>query len=154
MKNLLLIILIPFLIFTACDEDEKVLITYEEQLAIDINKIKNYLSENELVADSTESGLFYIIDEEGTGSYPTLDSIVEVQYTGKYLDEQVFDSGTIEYRLDAFILGWQEGIPLFNEGGRGKLFIPSGLGYGAYDYRTIPGNSVLIFDIELINVSN
>lgn len=152
MKNILFLVVISVFIFGSCDKDEDVVLTYEEQLAVDIKKIENYLSENELVADSTESGIFYIIEEEGTGSYPALDSIVEVNYVGMYLNEQVFDSGTVDYRLDGFILGWQEGIPLFKEGGSGKLFIPSGLGYGAYDYYSIPGNSILIFEIELINV--
>ena len=51
------------------------------------------------------------------------------------------------------IQGWQEGIPLFSEGGIGKLLIPSALGYGNRSVGNIPENSVLIFDVELMDVN-
>jgi FKBP-type peptidyl-prolyl cis-trans isomerase FkpA len=155
MKKLLLIIC-SIAILASCDDDEDVRLTYDEQLKVDIEKIENYLEQKGLTADSTGSGLFYIIDEEGTGSRPTLDSLVVVTFEGRFLDnDQVFDSGTTEeYPLGGYIYGWREGIALFKEGGSGTLYIPSGLGYGAFDYYTIPGNSVLIFDIELIDVKS
>ena len=155
MKKLLLIVF-SIAILASCDDDETVRLTYEEQLKVDIEKIENYLDQKELTADSTGSGLFYIIDEEGTGSRPTLDSLVSVQYVGKFLEtEEIFDSGTTEdYPLSGFIYGWQEGIALLKEGGSGTLYIPSGLGYGAIDYYTIPGNSILIYEVELIDVKS
>jgi len=151
MKKILVLLSVIAILFVACEDDS---LSYEEQLAIDIEKIQTYIVDSSLTAQSTESGLYYIIEEEGTGNYPTVDSTVNITYTGMFLDGEEFDSGTIEYELGAFILGWQEGVPLFKEGGSGRLFIPSGLGYGSEDYRGISKNSVLMFDIELLEISN
>lgn len=117
--------------------------------------IEQYLEDNGLTAQSTESGLYYIIDVPGTGTQPTVSSTTKVKYKGYLTTGFVFDesvsTGTT-FALSDVILGWQEGIPLFKEGGKGKLFIPSGLGYGDQAKSTIPANSVLIFEIELIDV--
>ena len=59
---------------------------------------------------------------------------------------------TFTYALSGLIKGWQIGIPLMKKGGKSTFFIPSELGYGANSTGTFPANSVLIFDIELINV--
>ena len=99
--------------------------------------------------------LYYIVEEEGNGTYPNLSAIVEVNYKGTLLDGTVFDEGTVSnYPLYVYINGWQEGIRLFSEGGRGTLFVPSKLGYGTTSSTTIPANSVLIFEIELVNVKD
>jgi len=126
-----------------------------EQLAEDVKKIEKYLSEKGLTAQKTDSGLHYIITKQGTGSNPTLSSKVTVKYKGYYLDGKVFDqtsgTSTATFNLTGVIQGWQEGIPLLKKGGSGQFFVPSGLGYGPDDYSGIPGNSVLIFDVDLIN---
>lgn len=156
MKKILYVLIVAIsVMFVACNDDSGYdVLSYEEQLALDIEKIQTYLTDSSLTAESTESGLHYIIEEEGTGSYPTVDSTVNVKYVGMLLNGDVFDEGTIKAKLGQFIYGWQEGIPLFNEGGSGTLFIPSSLGYGYYSVGSIPANSVLVFDIELIGVSN
>lgn len=126
----------------------------EEQLAKDTKKIKQYLSDNGLTAQSTASGLHYIIEVEGTGGHPDIDSEVTVDYKGYFLDGEVFDDGGAApavFTLNGVIDGWQEGIPLFKKGGKGKLFIPSGLGYGPSGYLDIPSNAVLAFDVELVD---
>jgi FKBP-type peptidyl-prolyl cis-trans isomerase FkpA len=152
MKFLKIVIsLIPVIFFTACDEDDY---DAEAQLKKDIALIENYLLENDLTAQSLESGLYYIIEEQGTGSKPDLQSRVTVAYTGKLLNGDVFDSGTITLYVYEFIEGWKEGLQLFNEGGKGQLFVPSTLAYGNKDQETIPANSVLIFDIHLQAVWN
>jgi len=153
MKKLLFIFAVLSIVFISCD-DETDDLTYEEQLAKDIELIQDYLNEKGLTATAGEDGLYYIIEEEGTGSTPTLDSTVKVSYIGKYLDDEIFGSGNSEAKLREFILGWQLGIPYFKEGGSGTLYLPSGLGYGKHGYGTIPKNKVLIFDIELIEVSD
>ena len=67
----------------------------------------------------------------------------------------IFDQTTsgagFSFGLDGVIKGWTEGIPKFTKGSKGKLFIPAHLGYGLKDYNDIPGGSVLIFDIHLID---
>ncbi len=134
---------------TACDKDEN---DAALQLEIDKEIIENYLSANQLTAESTASGLYYIIDNQGDGIKPSISSTVTVNYTGKLTDDTVFDSGTASFPLSNVIEGWQEGIPLFNAGGTGKLIIPSCLAYGSQGSGSIPPNTVLVFDIYLISV--
>lgn len=153
MNKTIFFLVFSLVVLAACNDDDNTL-SYEKRLAVDIDKIENYLIENDLTAESTESGLYYFIENEGTGSNPSIDSTVKISYTGKFLDNTTFDSGIIELELSQLILGFQEGIPLFKEGGNGKLFVPSALGYGIYSKNNIPGNSVLIFDIKLIEVSD
>ncbi|MDW5288528.1 FKBP-type peptidyl-prolyl cis-trans isomerase [Formosa sp. PL04] len=119
-------------------------------------EIIDYIDDNNLDAQSTDSGLYYVIDEQGTGEKPTGTSQVTVNYKGYYTDGEVFDESTTEvsFYLDSVIEGWTEGLQLFNEGGSGKLLIPSALAYGKYGIAgAIPGGAVLIFDVELISVN-
>ena len=119
-------------------------------------QIVKYIADNQLNAVKTESGLYYVIDEPGTGKQPTANSNVTVAYKGYYTNKTVFDPGSTtgaSFSLQQVIKGWTEGIPYFKEGGSGKLLIPASLGYGSYDYNGIPGGSVLIFDVKLISVN-
>ena len=119
-------------------------------------EIITYIADNELEAQKTESGLYYIIEEPGTGEQPTASSNVTVAYKGYFTNNTVFDESDedgISFPLNGVISGWTEGIPYFKEGGKGKLLVPSHLGYGAEYYNGIPGGSTLIFDINLIKVN-
>lgn len=119
-------------------------------------QIVKYISDNQLNATKTESGLYYVIDEAGTGKQPTSTSNVTVAYKGYFTNKTVFDPGSttgISLNLQQVIKGWTEGIPYFKEGGSGKLLIPATLGYGSYNNNSIPGGSVLIFDVKLISVN-
>ena len=120
------------------------------------NEIKAYIQENKLEAVRTESGLYYVIDEAGTGKQPTANSNVTVAYKGFFTNKKVFDQSSekgISFSLQKVIQGWTEGIPYFKEGGSGILLVPSHLAYGSYDYLGIPGGSVLIFNVKLISVN-
>lgn len=128
-------------------------IDFETKNEADIIK---YIEDNDLDANRTDSGLYYIIDEEGTGTRPTGNSNVTVAYKGYFLDGSVFDQSNadgISFGLNQVIKGWTEGIPLFKEGGKGVLLIPSNLGYGINGRATIPRGAVLVFDIKLISVN-
>jgi len=136
-------------IFVSCSEDS----SFEPQTEADIIK---YIEKNNLDTTKTSSGLYYMIENEGTGTRPTRTSNVTVAYKGYFLDGTVFDkSGAngISFPLNGVIQGWTEGIPLFKEGGKGKLIVPSNLGYGANGRGLIPGGAVLVFDINLISVN-
>jgi len=130
----------------------------EDQAAIDKSEIEQYLLDNNLTAESTPEGICYIIEKEGTGSRPDLSSTVTVHYEGSLLDGTIFDSSYARGQKATFPLlgvidGWKIGIPLFKEGGKGTLLIPSELGYGSRGSgATIPGDAVLRFDIELFDV--
>jgi FKBP-type peptidyl-prolyl cis-trans isomerase FkpA len=121
----------------------------------DMEKIEDYLTENNLIAEQTASGVYYIITKEGAGGHPNLLSNVTVKYKGYLLNGEVFDettgSDTATFPLQGVIEGWQIAIPLLQRGGKGTFFIPSHLGYGSQSVPGIPRNSVLVFDVELIN---
>ena len=128
----------------------------DDESISDMETIENYLTENNLTAQSTSSGLYFIIDLPGEGDKPTVANTVTVHYQGYFLNGNVFDSSyqrgmPAEFPLDRVILGWQEGIPLFARGGKGTLIIPSELAYGSNPPPGIPANEVLAFDVELLD---
>jgi FKBP-type peptidyl-prolyl cis-trans isomerase FkpA len=128
----------------------------QDQSKKDEKIITDYIAANKLDARATGSGLYYVISTEGTGKQPASNSNVIVRYKGYLTDGTVFDqsnaSGYVT-SLTQVIKGWQEGIPYFKKGGSGKLLIPSALGYGSQAVSRIPANSVLIFDIDLLEVN-
>lgn len=153
MKKISFLLLMALaMVFYSCKKDEN--LSPEDQLTKDIELIEQYLTDHDLVAESTSSGLHYIIETPGIGEHPTANSTVTVQYKGYLLNGNEFDSGTVTFPLANVIQGWVEGIPKFKKLGRGKLFIPSGLGYGPPGSSNIAPNTVLIFDIHLISFTN
>lgn len=116
-------------------------------------QMQAYITANGITATKHPSGLYYQIITPGTGATPTINSTVNVTYAGKYTNNTAFDGRTISFRLAEVIEGWQIGIPLIKKGGKIKLIIPPALGYGCYDNRGIPGNSVLVFDVDLLDVN-
>lgn len=137
------------LLFLSCSKEAD----FEPQTEADILK---YIEDNNLEATKTNSGLYYVINKQGTGTRPISSSNVTVAYKGYFLDGNVFDQSNSEgssFGLNQVIAGWTEGIQLFKEGGEGILLIPYNLGYGASQVRSIPGGSVLVFDIKLISVN-
>lgn len=138
------------LLFISCSEDS---INYDAKNEADIVE---YIANNNLDAKKSNSGLYYVVSNEGSGTRPVSNSNVTVAYKGYYLNGKTFDqSGSegISFNLQQVIKGWTEGITYFKEGGSGVLLVPSKLGYGSSKVRTIPGGSVLIFDIELLKVN-
>jgi peptidylprolyl isomerase len=107
---------------------------------------------------TTESGLQYLVLEEGTGTeHPTKNSKVTVHYHGTLIDGTVFDSSVergepISFALKQVIKGWQEGLTYMVEGQKVRLFIPSQLAYGKGGSGPIPPSATLIFDVELISI--
>jgi len=128
-----------------------------KQNAIDEQLIADYAKEKNLTLQKTEKGVYYVIEKEGTGTeHPTLASTLTVHYHGTLLNGSVFDSSvdrgkSIDFPLSRVIVGWQDGIPVLTKGGKGKFIIPSSLGYGSRAAGKIPANSVLVFDVELID---
>jgi len=151
MKRVFLFLLVSLLsLHCKKDEDEN-----QNQTEIDKEIILQYIADNELDAINIGSGLYYVDEVTGTGENPDPSSTVRVAYTGYFTDGQVFDQSNVEgvsFGLNQVIQGWTMGIPFFKEGGRGKLLIPSELAYGNRPRQGIPANSVLIFDIHLIEV--
>lgn len=127
--------------------------------AEDDAKMQAYISANGINATKHGSGLYYQIIEPGSGTTPTLNSQVTVKYSGRFTNNAVFDqSDSQQFFLGQLIPGWQIGIPLIAKGGKIKLIIQPSLAYGCEDVKdrngntVVPGNSVLVFDIELLDV--
>ncbi len=103
-----------------------------------------------------ESGLMYMITQEGTGAYATEQDSVQVEYVGKLTNGTVFDSSEagkpVTFNLGRVIPGFTEGLQKVKEGGKIRLFIPSALAYRDMDQGPIPPYSTLIFDITLVKV--
>ena len=138
------------LVFVSCTAKKA-----EKQAQTDDAILQQYIQENGLTAQKTTSGLYYVIENQGTGLPCNSNSYVKVSYKGYFTDGVVFDESDtqgISFSLNGVIKGWTEGIPYFKEGGNGKLLLPSALAYGKSGTSGIPPNSVLIFDVKLIQV--
>lgn len=105
-----------------------------------------------------ESGLQYKVEKMGEGDKPALEDRVKVHYTGKLLNGEVFDSSVERgepavFGLRGVIKGWTEILQLMPVGSKWTVYIPSDLAYGERGGGDkIPGNSTLIFDIELLEI--
>lgn len=132
---------------TACKKENQ-----NEQAEIDDAIIKEYLANNNITATEHESGLYYVIKKEGTGGHPNLTHTVVVDYKGYLLDGTVFDesANAVELSLEKMITGFQIGLNLLKPGGSGTFYIPSMLAYGDIQHGDIPPNSILIFEVELV----
>jgi FKBP-type peptidyl-prolyl cis-trans isomerase FkpA len=150
MRKLIFAFIVLALFVSSCGEKQVVTQAQLDQLAIE-----KYLTDNNLDAQSTTSGLYYIIIAAGGSEKPASDASIKVGYVGKLINGNIFDqSTTFTGGLNDMISGWKEGIPLIGAGGKIKLFIPSALGYGSHAYGSIPANSVLIFDVTLHSFTN
>jgi len=107
---------------------------------------------------TTESGLQYLITEQGSGKKPAATDTVKVHYKGTFIDGKEFDSSfkrnaPATFPLNGVIKGWTEGLQLLNEGGKATLFVPGDLAYGDNGRPGIPPGSMLIFEVELLEVN-
>jgi FKBP-type peptidyl-prolyl cis-trans isomerase FkpA len=125
-----------------------------------IKVITDYLAAKKINATKTGKGTFVVITQQGTGPKAEVGKFLTVKYAGKHLgSDSVFQANTypgLELGVGAVIGGWDEGLQLFNEGGKGTLYIP---GFLAYGKNPPPGSPFkidepLVFDIEVVKVSN
>ena len=135
-------------------------------------KLANYVSKNKLDPKKTDSGLQYIVKEEGSGNNAVVGDTVVVNYTGSLVSGKIFDTNDAElakkentfnpmrqyepirFRVghDPVIQGWTEGLQLLNKGSKATLLVPSSIGYGERGGGSIPPYAPLIFDVELVDI--
>jgi FKBP-type peptidyl-prolyl cis-trans isomerase FkpA len=127
-----------------------------------VDSVRAYLDSNNIEATLHPSGFYYKITEPGTGpDSVNLCTQVLINYKGQLTNGSVFDQqNNVIFVLGSLIEGWKKGIPLLKKGGVIRLFIPPALGYGNQDVENaqgqivIPANSVLVFDVTLIDYMN
>ncbi len=113
-----------------------------------------YVEQNDLNPARTDSGLRFILDEFGTGRIPVPSDQVLVNYTGSFLNGDVFESfDGVDFRLTQVIRGWTEGLQLLAEGGTITLLIPSELAYGSAGLPpSIGPDTPLVFEVDLVSI--
>ena len=132
----------------------------KKALTENVTKGAAHLAENAKKAGVkvTASGLQYEVITEGKGAKPKATDTVKVHYEGKLLDGTVFDSSIkrkepVSFPLNQVIAGWTEGVQLMSVGSKYKFTIPSALAYGEQGSGPITPNSVLIFEVELLEIA-
>lgn len=154
-------------------EDKKRAERAVELVAAEGKTIEAFIQEKGLTASKTESGLYYVIEQEGTGEATTPGTTMYVNYAGYLLDGTLFDTSMpdvakannifdtertyealpVNVGMGQVIPGWDEGLMLLKKGSKGKFIIPSPLGYGENGAGAmIPPNSILVFDVEVTDV--
>ncbi|MDQ3290082.1 MAG: FKBP-type peptidyl-prolyl cis-trans isomerase [Bacteroidota bacterium] len=144
------------------DQQKMMMEFMEKQNKKDEQIIQEYVKKEGLKAQKTASGLYYIINQPGNGAPAKAGQTVSVKYKGTLLNGKVFDTSDnpqlggkpFQFTLgqSQVIRGWDEGIALLNKGAKGTLIVPSTMAYGPQEQRDIPANSVLRFDVELVDV--
>ena len=159
-KKLFFMLALP-LVLAACNKSSPIgncefTTTTAVASAAEIANLKAYLDANSLPATQHASGIFYKINTQGSGITPVVCSDVTVKYSGRLTTSSTpFDQNTtgVTFTLGQLIAGWQIGIPLIQKGGSVILYIPPSLGYGSAGAgASIPPNSYLVFNIDLLNV--
>jgi FKBP-type peptidyl-prolyl cis-trans isomerase FkpA len=159
MKRIFTVIVL-FLTLLSCKKTSSPACPYTDSpktaTAAEIAALQAYINANALPATQHSSGIFYTINTSGTATSVGLCSTVYVRYIGRLLSTgAVFENKsttTVSFTLGEVITGWQKGIPLVGKTGTITLYIPPSLAYGASAAGTIPANSYLIFDVQLIDV--
>lgn len=129
----------------------------KSQAQKDENIIIEYATTKGLDVSRTNSGLYYLITDEGAGPKVKKGDNLVANYKGYFTDGKEFDSSykrnrPMEFRHGQMVAGWNEGLLLMNKGGKAQFLIPSHLGYGGRGFPgAVPPNKVIIFDLELLN---
>ena len=143
---------------TGCLQDE--IFDEDAQLQTDIALIEESLADNNIEADTLmPSEIRIVVTEEGTGEGAKFGDTVIADYTGYLLDGTEFDSSEdrspltfVLQRGDQVIPAWDIAFEGLKKGSKATFWAPSGLCYGQNGSGTIPPNSVLIFDVEVVDI--
>lgn len=130
----------------------------EESSKVQYQEFFEELDEEEGVV-ALESGLRFRITSEGDGPKPQAHNTVRIHYEGRLINGEIFDSSRqrgepAEFPLQGVIDGFREGLQQLPVGSEATLFVPPHLGYGFQDIPGIPAGSLLIFDVELLEIVN
>lgn len=125
----------------------------------ELKEMEAYLANKKITAQKTGKGTFVHIEKQGTGATADSGKYVNIKYTGRHLDtDSIFQSNSYAFQLGIgnVIPGWDEGLKLFKQGGKGILYIPGFLAYGKHPPQGSPFKpfEAMKFDIEILQVSD
>ncbi len=112
----------------------------------------DYVKKSGMAFSTTASGLQYSIQKEGTGESPKNGYSCKCNYVGKFLDGKIFDQNKgVDMPIGGMIPGFNEALMMMKKGGKATFLIPPAIGYGEQGGGPIPGNSPLVFEVELLD---
>lgn len=151
MKKILLFVLVAMSFISACKKKKNCEGVTTKAPDAEITSLRDYLSANSIDTKEDPRGFFYVITDSVYGSKPTVCDNIRIKYKGTLLNGTVFDqSNSATFTLSNLIVGWQEALPLIGIGGSIKFYLPPSLGYGNKASGSIPANSNLVFEIDLL----
>ena len=138
------------------------------QKAKEAKDIENYIANKHWNAQKTKNGAYVVVDQPGQGAKADTGKVATVKYRGFFMTDEknIFDTNMdsskghasdgypVTVGAHGVIPGWEEALPYFAKGGKGKVIVPSALGYGPQPYNGIPGGSILVFDLEIVDVKD
>ena len=145
--NFLLFAVISTLLFSCGSYSEGELSEFDQE-------IEKYMKSNKIDCEKSGSGLYYKIIEEGEGDFIQFTDKVLVKYRGTLLGGKKIDEQTepIEMAVSAQINAWKELMLQLKKGSKAYMIVPPHLGYGEYTVDKIPPNSILVFELEIVDV--
>jgi FKBP-type peptidyl-prolyl cis-trans isomerase FkpA len=151
MKKLFILLLSAFTFVSACKKKENCAENTTKATESEVVSLRDYLTANSIITKEDPRGFFYIVTDSVYGSKPTTCDNIRIAYKGTLLNGTVFDqSNSAVFTLSNLIVGWQQALPLIGIGGSIKIYLPPSLAYGNKASGSIPANSNLIFEIDLL----
>ncbi|MDL2262991.1 FKBP-type peptidyl-prolyl cis-trans isomerase [Bacteroidales bacterium OttesenSCG-928-I21] len=132
--------------------------SYHSSEDVELQILEKYLKNTNVTVEPTESGLYYIEHEKGTGKQVEENDLLHINYTVKYIDGSIIETTlgnepyVYEYGTTQFVAGWVEGVGYMREGGTATFIVPSKLAYGADGNKKVLPYSTLIFEMEIIKI--
>ena len=154
-----------FKIQSAGDAEAEIRQTMEDRFIAEKQSLDKYIAENKITTKPTASGLYIIVTEKKKGKLPVKGNKITVQYTGKFLNGEVFDGlipnhpMTYIFGEGKMLTGWEEAFAQLHEGEKATLIIPSELAYGEKGKRNassgvyiVPPYTTLIYEVEVVSI--
>ena len=151
MKKILILLVAGLSFVSACKKKENCAENTTKATTAEVITLRDYLSANSISTKEDPRGFFYVITDSVFGSKPTVCDNIRIAYKGTLLNGTVFDqSNSAVFTLSNLIVGWQQALPLIGIGGSIKVYLPPSLAYGNKASGSIPANSNLVFEIDLL----
>jgi FKBP-type peptidyl-prolyl cis-trans isomerase FkpA len=150
--------------------NESVKLVSEKMKVLTKSPSKEQIEKNNIILNNfskeegmkkTKSGLLYKVIELGEGKKPSINDTINLHYSGNFPDKSFFNSSykmfkrpAIKIKISESIKGWKEILPLMTVGSSYKVIVPPELSYGQDRFEKAPPNTIIIFEIELLEINN